>query len=153
MPSLMADLYHEQKYVSAAHIASGLLPFVVAVSGSDSPHLSNFVNSVNIISLCYYAMRNTSDEYAWYTAGCGLVTYFGLSYVHALFPLGLAVTEYWAYKLYNENCVRELTKAERRAKDRKRKEAEQAGKKAAKQAKAKAKAKEKAKGTIKPCKK
>lgn len=154
----MADLYYEQRYISLAHFASGLLPFVVAVSGNDSPQLSNFVISVNIISLCYYAIKNNCVDYAWYPAGCAMVTYFGLSYVNALFPIGLAITEYFSHKLYNENFGPLLTPAERKEMekkkkdaDRKKKEKEAAAAKAAKAAAKKAEEKEKARQ--KECKK
>lgn len=157
LPSLMADLYYEQKYVSVAHIASGVLPFLVAVTGNDNPHLSNFVLSVNIISLCYYAIKNTCDDYAWPTAGCALVTYFGLSYVNALFPLGLAITEFYAQKLYDENFGPRLSDKERKELERQKKEEEQKQKRAEKEAQkyakqAAQKAKAKAKAREKECK-
>lgn len=153
----MADLYYEEKYVSVAHAASGILPFVFAVSGNDSTQLSNFVISVNIISLCYYAIKHTCDEYAWYTAGCALVSYFGLGYVNALFPFGLAITEFFAHKLYSENFGPPMTPEQRKENDRikkenekkkkeaekKKQDAEKSAQKAAKAAAQKAKQKEK----------
>ncbi|XP_026323139.1 uncharacterized protein LOC113232586 [Hyposmocoma kahamanoa] len=156
LPSLMADLNYENKYISVAHFATGLLPFAVAVSGNDSPHLSNFAISVNVISLCYYAIKHTCHEYAWYTAGSALVTYFGFSYVNMLFPIGLAITEFLAHKLYYANfgpppTKEELKEAERKKKEeeKKKKEAEkkkiEAEKAAKKQAMLAEKAKEKEK--------
>lgn len=154
----MADIYYDEKYLSAAHFASGVLPFVFAVSGNDSPQLVNFATSVNIISLCYYAIKNNCDEYAWYAAGSAIVTYFGLSYVNALFPIGLAITEYFIHKLYSEKYGPLLTPKERKELNRQKKEAarkkkerEKAAQKAAKAAAQRAKAREKAK--LKECKK
>jgi hypothetical protein len=101
LPCLMADLYRGNQALSSLHLVSGLIPFAIALSGEDNMQLGNLVIACNIISLCHYSMQN-KREWGWYTAGAAVFAYILTPQTGSkvLYPLGLALMEYCAYRLY-----------------------------------------------------
>lgn len=102
LPCLMADLYNRDATISTIHLLSGLVPFAMALAGNDNPQLGNLMVAANIVSLAVYSL-NKNREWGWYTAAAGVVAYFlvpqsGLKVLH---PLGLALMEYCAYRLFH----------------------------------------------------
>ncbi|XP_049880449.1 uncharacterized protein LOC126376943 [Pectinophora gossypiella] len=102
LPCLMADLYHSNATLRVLHLISGLIPFVMDVTGNGNAHLGNVIIAINIISLCHYSMEN-NREWGWYTAGAGLFAYFAAPQtgLKVLYPLGLAIMEYCAYRVFH----------------------------------------------------
>lgn len=99
----MADLYHgNSRELSIIHLLSGLVPFGLALMGNDNEDLSTLVIAGNIISLMYFSAK-TERNWGWFTAGAAALTYFGCPRMkHKIFyPLGLAVTEYCAFRLFH----------------------------------------------------
>ncbi|XP_048486577.1 uncharacterized protein LOC105388269 isoform X2 [Plutella xylostella] len=96
LPCLMADLYSNKKEIATIHLVSGVVPFVLALSGHDNPHLGNVVVAGNILSLCYYSYER-ERPWGWYTAGVGYLTYFTVftaltpDTAKIAYPLGLTV--------------------------------------------------------------
>ncbi|XP_013185027.2 uncharacterized protein LOC106130675 [Amyelois transitella] len=106
LPCLMADMYRGpltgNDSLVAIHLASGLIPMLLAVSGKDNPHLGNLMVAANIISLVHFSVQNSRD-WGYYTALAGFLAYFGATNAgHPIFyPIALAVMEYFAYRLYH----------------------------------------------------
>ncbi|KAG6438910.1 uncharacterized protein LOC115454581 [Manduca sexta] len=101
LPCLMADLYRSNQALSAIHLVSGIVPFALALAGEDNISLGNLVIACNIISLCYYSLEN-NREWGWYTAGAGVFAYFIAPQKSSImmYPLGLALMEYCAYRVF-----------------------------------------------------
>lgn len=97
----MADLYRHNQSMSALHLASGLIPFTIALTGEDNIQLGNLVIACNIITLCHYSIQN-NREWGWYTAVAGLFAYFLAPKMgpKIVYPLGLALMEYCAYRVF-----------------------------------------------------
>ncbi|KAL4714613.1 hypothetical protein ACJJTC_002178 [Scirpophaga incertulas] len=102
LPCLMADLHRDNQGLSSIHLISGLVPFALALSGEDNIPLGNLVIACNIASLCHYSMQ-TGREWGWYTAGAAVFAYILTPTIgnKVLYPLGLALMEYCAYRLFN----------------------------------------------------
>lgn len=100
LPCLNADLYRGDQSLSAIHLVSGLVPFAIALSGTDNPHLGNLVIACNIVSLCVYS-HNNDRVWGWYTAAAAFGAYFFTSQVSKkiAYPLFLALTDYCAYRI------------------------------------------------------
>ncbi|XP_073963296.1 uncharacterized protein [Choristoneura fumiferana] len=109
IPCLMADLNRSNEVLSCVHVISGLVPFALALSGSDNPHLGNMMIACNIIALAYHAYEK-NKEWAWYTAGAATVAYFaapqmGTMGPKVMYPLCLAVMEYCGHRVYHSNVT------------------------------------------------
>ncbi|CAG9794841.1 unnamed protein product [Diatraea saccharalis] len=102
LPCLMADIYRSNQTLSSIHLLSGLVPFALALAGDDNVHLGNLVIACNILSLCHYSFEN-GREYGWYTAGAAIFAYILTPQMghKMLYPLGLALMEYFAYRLFH----------------------------------------------------
>ncbi|XP_059050601.1 uncharacterized protein LOC131845548 [Achroia grisella] len=103
LPCLMADLYRGNQSLSTIHLVSGLIPFTMALAGEENVQLGNLAIACNIMSLCHYSMQN-NREWGWYTAGAALFAYFltpQMGGPKVLYPLGLALMEYCAYRLFH----------------------------------------------------
>ncbi|KPJ05191.1 hypothetical protein RR46_04028 [Papilio xuthus] len=68
LPCLMADLYRGNSAMCSLHLASGILPFALAITQQDNPELGNLLIACNIVSLCYYSFEH-GNVWGWYTAG------------------------------------------------------------------------------------
>ncbi|CAG4970898.1 unnamed protein product [Colias eurytheme] len=101
LPCLNADLYRGD-HSSSIHLVSGLIPFTLALAGSDNVHLGNLIIACNIVSLCMYAHKY-ERVWGWYTAGSGVLAYFVTTTVakRVSYPLCLALMEYCAYRLFH----------------------------------------------------
>ncbi|XP_072933020.1 uncharacterized protein [Epargyreus clarus] len=102
LPCLNADLYRGDSALSTLHLVSGLIPFAMALAGNDNVQLGNLVIACNILSLAHYSLQH-NREWGWYTAGAGLFAYFLTPQMgpKVLYPLGLALMEFCAYRLFN----------------------------------------------------
>ncbi|XP_063834622.1 uncharacterized protein LOC135083804 [Ostrinia nubilalis] len=102
LPCLMADLYRGNNALSTIHLLSGIVPFALALSGEDNVQLGNLVIACNIISLCHYSMQN-NREWGWYTAGAAVFAYILAPQMgpKVMYPLGLALMEYCAYRVFH----------------------------------------------------
>ncbi|CAK1541198.1 unnamed protein product [Leptosia nina] len=102
LPCLNADLYRSDQSLSTLHLVSGLIPFAMALAGSDNPHLGNLVIACNIVSLCLYSHKY-ERPWGWYTAGAGVLAYFVTTTVakKITYPLCLALMDYCAYRVFH----------------------------------------------------
>lgn len=102
LPCLMADLYRGNHALSTIHLLSGIVPFALALSGEDNVQLGNLVIACNIISLCHYSLQN-NREWGWFTAGAAVFAYILTPQMgpKILYPLGLALMEYCAYRVFH----------------------------------------------------
>lgn len=84
------------------HLVSGLIPFTIALTGSDNVQLGNMLLACNIISLCHYSIQN-NREWGWFTAGAGMLAYFVAPQTgdKMFYPLALALMEYCAYRVFH----------------------------------------------------
>ncbi|CAK1594373.1 unnamed protein product [Parnassius mnemosyne] len=101
LPCLMADLYRGNKNLSMLHLASGVIPFALALAGKDDRDLGNLMIAGNIISLCHYSLEHKND-WGWCTAGAAVFAYFLTAQMgpKVMYPLGLALMEYCAYRIF-----------------------------------------------------
>ncbi|KPJ08930.1 hypothetical protein RR48_03603 [Papilio machaon] len=104
LPCLMADLYRGNSAMCSLHLASGLLPFTLAITQQDNPELGNLLIACNIVSLCYYSFEH-GYVWGWYTAGAAIFAYFLAPQMvqphKVIYPLGLALMEYCAYRMFS----------------------------------------------------
>ncbi|XP_068625410.1 uncharacterized protein [Battus philenor] len=100
LPCLMADLYRGNDALSVLHLASGILPFALSLSEKDNVELGSLMIACNIISLCYYSFEH-NREWGWFTAGSAIFAYFLAPQMgpKIMYPLGLALMEYCAYRV------------------------------------------------------
>lgn len=92
LPCLMAELYrHSNKTISMVHLASGIIPFVLALSGKPDENLTVTIATLNILSLCYYAF-DRNQEWGYYTAGFACLAYLTTRtpQTKLIFPLAMA---------------------------------------------------------------
>ncbi|VVD00430.1 uncharacterized protein LOC126977314 [Leptidea sinapis] len=102
LPCLNADIHRNDQNMSAIHLVSGLIPFALALAGSDNPHLGNLCIACNIVSLCVYSHEH-NRTWGWYTAGTGVLAYFITTAVakKVSYPLCLALMDYCACQLFS----------------------------------------------------
>ncbi|XP_041985276.1 uncharacterized protein LOC121737675 [Aricia agestis] len=102
LPCLMADLYSADRNMSAAHLISGLIPFVLALAGKEHQKLGNIVIAGNLISLCVYSHRR-DRIWGLYAAGAGFLAYFLTpdSGIQIAYPLFLSLFNYCASNIYS----------------------------------------------------
>ena len=104
LPCLNADLRRNDQTISLVHLMSGVIPFVIAVTGKDNVALGNVAIALNILSLCHYA-HEKKREFGWYTAGAACLAYFVTPQTNQkfIFPLALALMEYFAYRIWHSH--------------------------------------------------
>ncbi|KAJ8715491.1 hypothetical protein PYW07_009973 [Mythimna separata] len=104
LPCLNADLRRSDTVVSAVHVLTGLIPFALAVFDTDNVPLGNVCLALNILSLCHYS-HTMNREFGWYTAGAACLAYFVVPQTgqRFLYPLALALMEYFAYRVWHSH--------------------------------------------------
>lgn len=92
IPCLMAELYRSSnKTLSTIHLASGVIPFVLALTGKLDDNLTITIATLNILSLCYYSF-DKNQEWGYYTAGFACLAYLTTKTAQTkfIFPLAMA---------------------------------------------------------------
>lgn len=109
IPCMMADLYKENHWFGGLHLLSGLVPFTIAILGNpdDNQALGNLVVAGNIISLGHYSLEH-GLEWGCYTAGAAIFSYYLVPQTgpKIMYPLGLALMEYCAYRAFKVKLQR-----------------------------------------------
>ncbi|KAJ8709596.1 hypothetical protein PYW08_009600 [Mythimna loreyi] len=104
LPCLNADLRRSDQIISLIHLLSGVIPFALSVAAEDNAPIGNLAIALNIISLCHYS-HVLNREFGWYTAGAACLAYFVVPQTGQkfLYPLALALMEYFAYRVFHSH--------------------------------------------------
>lgn len=101
LPCLMAELYrNSNKTLSMIHLASGIIPFFITLSGKPDENLTITVAALNILSLCYYSF-DKNKEWGYYTAGFACLAYLTTKTAQTkiIFPLAMAGVDHCCVRI------------------------------------------------------